>query len=229
MRILITGATGTAGSEAVQQALLDSDIELVTTLSRKPPAMQHTKLRTILHQDYLNYSELTGVFQEQDACLWCLGISQTQVTKEEYEVITYDYTLAAANALLKANPSVVFVFLSGQGADSSEQSRTTFARIKGKTENALKRSGFQRLYFARPGGIKPVHLNPNTSLANKLMVPLFPIVELFAPGLVISATQLAKAMLQLAKHGSEKQILENNDLKAIANLFETTGKHRSVI
>jgi len=41
---------------------------------------------------------------------------------------------------------------------------------------------------------------------------------LFAPNLVISATQLAKAMLYLAKHGSEMQILENKDLKMIASL-----------
>jgi uncharacterized protein YbjT (DUF2867 family) len=218
MKILVTGGTGTAGSEVVQQSLLDNDIELVTTVSRKPLSVQNGKLKTILHQNYLDYSGLTEILKAQDAVLWCLGISQTQVTKQEYEVITHDYTIAAVNVLLEANPSVTFVFLSGQGADSTEQSRTTFARIKGKTENALKRSGIQRLYIARPGGIKPAHLNPNTSWANKLMVPFFPVMELFAPNLVISATQLAKAMLYLAKHGSEMQILENKDLKMIASL-----------
>jgi uncharacterized protein YbjT (DUF2867 family) len=218
MNILITGPTGTAGSQVLEQALLDPEIASVTALSRKA-LIEHPKLTTIHHENFLDYSGLQYVFKTQDACLWCLGISQTQVTKEEYEVITCDYTMACALALLKANPTIMFVFLSGQGADSSEQSRTTFARIKGKTENALKRAGFQKLFIARPGGIKPVRLNPNTSLMNKLAVPLLPIMEFFAPNLVIGARDLAKAMLYVAKHGYEKQILENSDLKNVVRAF----------
>jgi uncharacterized protein YbjT (DUF2867 family) len=215
MKLLITGPTGTAGSEVVNRALLDPEIAVVTALSRRPLSLEHAKLKVVLHQDYSNYSDLMDVLKEQDACIWCLGISQTQVSKEQYEVITYDYTIAAAKAFLQANPNAIFIFLSGAGADSTEQSRTTFARVKGKTENALKKIGFQRLWIARPGGIKPVRLNPNTSLANKIMVPFFPILEFFAPNAVISATDLAKAMLHLATRGDEKQILENNDLKRI--------------
>ncbi len=218
MKIMITGATGTAGSEVVQQALLDRDIDTVTAVSRRPLSVQNPKLKTIIHKNFLDDSGLTDVFMEQDACLWCLGISQTQVTKEEYEVITFEYTLEAAKTFLKVKPSITFVFLSGAGADSTEQSRTTFARVKGKTENALKQLPFQRLWIARPGGIKPVHLNPNTSWANKIMVPVFPILELLAPNMVISATDLARAMLHVVKHGAEKQILENKDLKRIAKL-----------
>ena len=217
MRLLITGPTGTAGSEVVNQSLVDSEIAVVTAFSRRPLTIEHPKLKVILHKDYLNYSPLIDLLKEQDACIWALGISQTQVNKEEYEVITHDYTIAAAKALLQANPSVTFVFLSGAGADSTEQSKTTFARIKGKTENALKKLGFHYLWIARPGGIKPARLNPNTSFANKVMVPFFPILEFFAPNLVISATHLAKAMIHLAKHGSDKQILENVDLKRIGN------------
>lgn len=216
MKILITGATGTAGSEVVEQAILDKEIELITVLSRRPLTTEDPRIKTVIHQEFSDYSGLNDLLKEQDACIWCLGISQTQVTKEQYEVITYDYTLAFASAILKANPSAAFVFLSGQGADSTEQSRTTFARVKGKTENALKKLSFQRLFIARPAGIKPVHLNPNTSWANKILVPLFPILELLAPNIVITATELAKAMLHVAKHGADKQILENNDLKEIA-------------
>src|SRR4029078_13723947 len=145
MNILITGATGTAGSQVLEQALLDPEIQTVTALSRKS-LPQNPKLKTILHQNFLDYSQLANVFKTQDACIWCLGISQTQVSKQEYEMITFEYTMACAEALRNANPETTFVFLSGQGADSTEQSRTTFARIKGKTENALQRLGFKHLY-----------------------------------------------------------------------------------
>lgn len=159
---------------------------------------------------------MNELFKNADACLWCLGISQSQVSKEQYHVITYDYAMAAANAMLNANPTISFLFLSGGGADSTEQSKTLFARVKGKTENALKNLPFKQLIIARPGGIKPITKNPNAPFVNKLVLPLFPIMELFAPSLVITSVDLAKALLYLVKNGTDKLILENVDLKNIA-------------
>jgi uncharacterized protein YbjT (DUF2867 family) len=216
MKIIVTGATGTSGAEVIRQAILDSDIETITALARKPIGIQHAKVKTIIHKDFLDYNNLEELFKDHDACIWCLGISQSQVTKAEYEVITYDYAMAAANAMQNANPNITFIFLSGAGADSTEKSRTLFARVKGKTENALMRLHLNRFFVARPAGIKPIHLNPNTSLLNKLALPLFPIMELLTPKYVITSIQLAKALLHLVKHGSDKIILENMDLKNIS-------------
>ena len=126
------------------------------------------------------------------------------MSKEEYHTITYDYTMEAAKAMLQANPSIAFVFVSGGGADSTEKSRTLFARVKGKTENALLRLPFKKLYMARPAGIKPIHQNRNAPLTNKIFIPLFPIFELLMPNLVISSVQLAKVLLHMAKHGATK-------------------------
>jgi nucleoside-diphosphate-sugar epimerase len=219
MKIIVTGATGTVGAEVIRQAILDKDIESITALSRKPIPVQHGRVSTIMHKDFLDYNGLENVFHEHDACIWCLGISQSQVSKQAYEVITYDYAMAAAKAMKQANRNMTFLFLSGAGADSAEKSRTLFARVKGKTENALQRlMPEKKLIIARPAGIKPVHLNPNTSLWNKMVIPLFPIFELIMPSIVISSVDLAKAMLHLVKHGSDKVILENVDLKKISIL-----------
>ena len=213
LKIIVTGATGVAGSEVVRQALLDDAIESVTALVRRPPAIQHPKLRIVLHENFRDYSPLTQLFAENDACLWCLGISQTQVSQDEYIRITYDYAVTAAQAMLAANPSLAFLFLSGMGADSQEKSRTLFARIKGKAENNLKRLPFKKLYIARPGGIMPVHKKENAAFYEKLVIPLYPIMKLLMPAMVITSVELAKAMLNVAKHGSDKVILENRDLK----------------
>lgn len=217
MNILVTGATGMVGSEVIRQAIIDSDIKTVTAITRNPLSIQHVKLKTIIHRDFLDYSDLSDVFKQQDACLWCLGISQSQVNKEQYHVITYDYAVSAGQIIVKENPEMTFVFLSGAGADSKERSSTLFARVKGKTENALLKLGFKKIYIARPAGIKPIRKNPNTALVNKIMIPLFPILELVYPAGVITSVQLARAMLHIAKHGSDKTILENSDLKQIAN------------
>ena len=215
MKIIITGATGMVGSEVVRQAILDGDITEITTLVRKPLDIQHPKLKTIIHKNFLDYSNLAQVFKNHNACLWCLGISQSLVSKEQYHVITFDYALAGAVAMLQSNPSSSFLFLSGAGADQKEKSRTLFARVKGKTENALLKLPFRKFFIARPGAIKPIHPNRNAPWYEKLVIPLFPLLKLIVPSLVITSEELAKAMLQIIKRGGEKIIFENAEMKQL--------------
>jgi uncharacterized protein YbjT (DUF2867 family) len=217
MNIIVTGATGLVGAEVIREAIKDDGISSITALARRPLAIpQHPKLNPVIHKEFMNYSGLEKLFAIHDACLWCLGISQSQVSKEEYHVITYDYTIAAARAMLKANPVMTFMFLSGAGADPEEKSKTLFARVKGKTENELQRMPFKQLYIARPAGIRPINKNPNTAFTNKIMIPLFPVFELLTPSYVINSVQLARAMLHIVKNGGGHVIFNNKELKEIA-------------
>ena len=213
MKIIITGATGMVGSEVVRQAILDDAITEITAIVRKPLSISHPKLKIVLHQNFLDYTALSETFKANDACLWCLGISQTQVNKEEYHTITYDYCVAAADAMLKVNPAINFIFLSGAGADSEEKSRTLFARVKGKTENALQKLPFKKLYIARPAAIRPIAKREKAPLFEKILRPLFPIFQLIIPSQIITSVDLAKALLHLAKKGADKIILESAELK----------------
>lgn len=213
--IIVTGATGTAGSSVIQQAILDKDIEKVVALVRRPLSINHPKLQVVIHNDFMDYSNLSNLFKQSDACIWCLGISQTLVSKEEYVKLTYDYTITAAKAMLEANPNITFVFLSGQGADSKEKSRTLFARIKGKTENALQKMPFKHLFIARPGGIIPSHPRDNYTLNERMMIAVVKLMHLIVPKMVITSAQLAIAMLHMVKYGGEKIINENSDLNKL--------------
>jgi uncharacterized protein YbjT (DUF2867 family) len=215
-RIIVTGATGLAGSEVVRQAILDDGISEITALVRRPLPVQHPKLKIVLHDNYRDYSSLTGVFAAHDACVWCLGVSQTQVKEDEYVRITYEYVVTAAQAMLSANPGITLLFLSGAGADPQEKSRVLFARIKGKAENNLKRLPFKRLIIARPGGIIPVHAKERPAFFEKLLAPIYPILGFLFPSMFIDSVELARAMLHLVKSGSEKTTLENKALKQAA-------------
>ena len=203
------------GAEVIREAIKDIAISSITAIVRKPLEIEHPKLKTVLHHDFMNYAALDEVFKSSDACIWCLGISQSQVSKEKYEQITYDYVVAAAEAMLKANPSIIFMFVSGGGADSTEKSRTLFARVKGKAENALLKMPFKKLYIARPAAIMPIHKNKNAAFAYKLMIPLFPILRILTPSYVITSVELAKAMLDIVKNGSNTNIFENKTLQEI--------------
>jgi uncharacterized protein YbjT (DUF2867 family) len=218
MKILVTGATGLVGAEVVRQAILDDDIQQVTCLVRREGELKHPKVKYVIHKNFMDYSGIADVLKEQDACIWALGVSQTQVSKEEYHTITFDYAVNAGKALLAVNPRIIFLFVSGGGADTTEQSKTLFARVKGKTENELMRLPFQKLIIARPGGIRPIHKNKNAPFLYKLVIPLFPIMQFLTPAKVITSVDLALALLFLLKKGGpEKQLLENVALKKLVH------------
>ena len=215
MRIIVTGGTGLVGEEVVRQAINEDRITSITAIVRKPMKLQHAKLQTVIHKDFMDYTGLEDLIASNDAFFWCLGISQSQVNKVEYEKITYDYTIAAAEKVLSTNPNMKFLFLSGAGADNSEKSSAIFARIKGKAENKLKSMGLGKLFIIRPGGIKPIHKNPNTAFVNKMMIPLYPLMEILWPSMVIASDILAKAMIEIAISEPEVQTFENLELKKI--------------
>ena len=204
-----------AGSEVIRQAITDDNITQIIALVRRPLEIAHSKISSIIHQDFLNYDAVKDHFKDCDACIWCLGISQLQVSKQQYGVITYDYTIAAAKAMLAVNHDIHFVFLSGNKADRTEKSKVLFARIKGKTENALLGLGLKKLTIARPDAIWPKHKNKNAPLAYKLAFPFFPLVEKFTPAKIIGSVQLAKALLYLTKNISEKDTYENTELRLL--------------
>lgn len=215
MRLIITGATGLIGTETVRQALSDPAITEVIVLVRSKPELQHEKLTTVIHTDFNNYNGLEIYFDRADALIWCLGISQTQVSRQEYERITFEYTRACAEACARYNPAIRFVFVSGDGADRSEKSKTLFKKLKGKAENYLLQSGLNSVVIARPDAVRPRHKNPKAPFLYKLVYPLFPLVELLAPNKIIWSDVLAIALLKLAREGEAGSTHENPALRIL--------------
>lgn len=218
MRVILTGATGVAGSEALRQCLADPGVERVTALTRRAVGVAHAKLTEVILDDFLDYGPALASLAGHDACLWCLGISQSRVSRAEYEVITFDYTLAGARAMAAANPRFVFCFLSGRGADSSETSRVLFARVKGRAENALQRLDAPTSYSFRPGFIQPVVPSARPRFEDRIGNILAPVMRLVSTQLVITAVELARGMLHVARNGAGARVLENADIRAMAAL-----------
>ena len=164
----------------------------------------------------MDYGPLRSLLEKIDACIWCLGTSQLQVSKEEYNIITYEYTMAAANAMITANPAIHFVFVSGAGADHTGGARTLFGRVKGKTEAALMELPFRDLAIARPAGIQPIQKNSRAPFLYKLFYFTYPFWKLVTPSKVITSVELAKALLHLAKNRTDKVIFDNRELKELS-------------
>lgn len=214
MRVILTGATGTAGSAALEVCLRDPRVEQVTVVGRRSPDRADPKLKSLVLSDFLDWSKLGPELADHDACLWCLGISQSQVDEAEYRVITVDYTLAAARALMAANPKLVFCFLSGQGADTKEQSWMLFGRVKGHAENELLKLGLP-VYCFRPGYIHGQAPGRTLRFQERLGRAFVPLLKR-TRSMMVDAEELGRAMLHVARHGAAQPILENADILGIA-------------
>lgn len=212
MNILVTGSNGTVGSELIRQAIANKDIHKVYAMTRKPVDFSDEKVEVILHKDFLNYETLSDLFRKTDACIWCLGVPQNRVNEQQYHEITYTYALNAAQEMLRANPSITFLFCSGAGADTKETSRILFAREKGKTENALLKLPFKTLFIARPAAIKPNYFVKNAPWSYHLVHPMYWLLNRVIPSYFITTRQLALAFLYLVTRKEKSQLLHNADL-----------------
>lgn len=222
MRILLTGATGNAGSGALRQAVADPSFTQVLVLARRDPAQRepaarHPKVQFIRHADFAQYDPVLPRLRAVDAALWCLGTSQMRVERDELHRITVDYAVAGATALRSANPAVRFVHLSGGGADPSMEARMPFAVEKGEAENRLDGLGLAGLWHCRPGYIKPDRLGDKPLVAERVLWGLGPVTRLLGRGGMITADDLGKAMLRVASEGHPNRVLENRDLRDLAD------------
>ena len=150
MNVVLFGATGMVGQGVLRECLLNPDVERVVSVFRSPSGQQDAKLQEIVHKDFLDYTSIEDRLSGFDACLFTLGVSSAGMSEEAYTRITYEVTMAAANMLVRLNPAMTFLYVSGQMTDSSEQGRSMWARVKGRTENdLLKCPSKLRICFAR--------------------------------------------------------------------------------
>lgn len=210
LTLLLFGATGTAGTGALQACVADPLVTEVRAVTRRSLPTAHAKVREITCTDFADLTPIADAFTGVDACLFCLGTSVRNVAGEaEYRTIHVQYALAAAHALLARSPQATFVYLSGGGAD--RRSRMMWARVKAEAEDQLAALPLARLVCARPGGIVPLH---PTGLERWIVAPLIRAV----PALGIGAEALGRAMLAAVRDrsGPPRRTLENRALKACA-------------
>ena len=219
MNILLYGATGMVGQGVLRECLLDPDIQIVQTVGRTATGVQNEKLKELVHKDLFNYASVEAQLSGFDACFFCLGVTSTGMTESDYYHLTYELTLAAAETLARLNPQMTFIYVSGQGTDSSERSRMMWARVKGKTENALLRLPFKAAYMFRPGLIEPLHgIKAKTRVTRifyAISKPVLPLLRRLFPSQILTTEDIGRAMLVAAKRGAPKPVLEVRDIRAL--------------
>ncbi len=216
LRTILFGATGMVGEGVLHEALKDDGVEAILAISRKSCNAKHGKLRELLHDDFFEYSAIKESLRGYNACFFCLGVTSVGKSEGEYRRLTKDLTMAAANTLSALNPEMVFCYISGAGTDSTEQGRSMWARIKGKTENDLMKLPFKAVYAFRPGYIRPTPGLRNAFFFSRALAPLYPLLRLVLPKYVCTLEDVGRSMINAAAIGYPRKILECPDIARLS-------------
>jgi uncharacterized protein YbjT (DUF2867 family) len=219
MNVILFGATGMIGQGTLRELTLDAGVTKVLCVGRKPSGSTSPKVTDLVMSDLYDYSKVEPQLTGYDACLFCLGISSAGLSEAEYTHITYDLAVAAGKTLSRLNPTLTMCFISGASTDSSEKGRAMWARVKGKTENALLAMPFKGAYMFRPGAIQPLHgitsKTPSYRVMYAVLGPLLPLARKVFPSAVTDTETLGRAMIAVARNGYGKQVLESTDINAV--------------
>jgi len=219
VKVMIFGATGMVGQGVLRECLRDPSVERILTVGRRGTGILDAKLTELVQPDLFDLSPVADELSGYDACFYCLGVSSAGMAEEEYRRLTHDLTLSVARLLAERNPGMTFVYVSGQGTDTSESGRSMWARVKGATENALLRLPLE-VYLFRPGYIQPQHGITSRTRMYRLFyavaTPMYPVLRRLAPGQVTTTEQVGRAMLHVARAGAPARVLATKDINAVA-------------
>lgn len=138
MKTAIFGATGMVGSEVLRLCLDNERNAHVLSIGRRLTEIENTKLREIEHGDFLDFFKLEADLSHIDVRFYCLGVYQSQVSKENFWEITVDFQRALVDSFERVNTGVRFILFGAQGASRSEKSLIRFARAKGRAKRTVE-------------------------------------------------------------------------------------------
>ena len=208
------------GAGALLECLADARVRSVVALTRSPLNRTHPKLHEVRRDDFFHYNDCRAEFAACDACFFCLGVSSIGMDEKRYTRLTYDLTLAAATALAAANPRMTFCYVSGVGTDSTERGSRMWARVKGRTENALLALPFKAAFMFRPGYIQPVGAVRSRTgwvqAAYTVIAPFYPILRRVWPNGTTTTANLGRALIAVAVAGYPEKVLYPQDMNRLA-------------
>ena len=214
MKIQLFGATGLAGGGVLRACLASPDVTEVRAIVRRSTGVRDSKLREIIHGDYLDYSKIPDAFAGVDACFFCLGVSVSQVPLEaDYRRIHVAFPMAAATTLRAKSPAAIFHYLSGGSAGLD--SRWMWARVKAEAERQLM-AAHDALCW-RPAmidGEGPAQPGIVGALRPVLRFALKPFRSMY-----IENVDIGRGMLEATTQGLRRRIFENVAIRDLADRY----------
>ena len=213
MKVIITGATGMVGEGVLFECLDNSAVTEVLIIGRKHYDLSHQKLKELVLKDFSEIKNHSEVLKDYDGCFFCAGISSVGENEESFTKKTYDFVVPFAENLSEIKPDMTFIYVSGSRTDSTEKGKVMWARVKGRTENALMKLNFKGQYNFRPAIMTGTKGQKNVKTIYKILGPL---VAPFISAKTLKLSEVGKAMINSISKGYPKQILEVDDIIELA-------------
>jgi uncharacterized protein YbjT (DUF2867 family) len=209
---LVAGATGLVGGHVVERLAESADVGRVVVLVRKTTGKWPSKVEEkIVDYDALDPAAFEGV----DEVYACLGTTIKKAgSQDAFRKVDHDYTLAVAN-MAKAAGVTRFAVVSSVGA--SARSSNFYLRVKGETDEALEKIGFEGLVIARPSvlvGNREEHRpgeKVGIAVTKAFSFAMVGGLKKFRP---IEARRVAEAMISAMTDARGTRILEYEALKS---------------
>lgn len=215
--VWIAGATGLVG-RALLAELLERGLDVHALLRRLPTDLQPKSKHLIPH--VIDFAHLAvDDLPAPQAVYIALGTTIAVAgSQEAFRAVDHDAVLAVAQAAKSAGARHCAV-VSALGADA--RSSVFYSRVKGETEQALGRIGFERLVIARPSLLigeraalgQPTR--PGEVWGERLTRPIRSLIP--ARWRPIPAGRVARAMLTALDEteGPKLQVLESDALQSM--------------
>ena len=221
--VMVFGATGSVGDGLLKAAIESPDVDKVYVVTRSlspriEDGVKAGKVELRLQEDFTDYSAITDDLAEVDTVLWGLGTTSVGSDDDTYTLIHVDFPMALVKAWLAAHKSgpMSFHYVTGMGTDAEGDQH--WAREKGRAERQLAElaTGTELRTF----GYRSAFVRPTSEQANAAHYFL---ETLLRPGnLVISATELGQAMLEISARTQELEngtLIDNADSIAFAQAY----------
>lgn len=145
-KAIIVGASGLIGSKLLDILLAQSDYAEVLSIGRKKIKSTNTKLHQIV-ADFDNVAEYKNELKG-DVIFCCLGTTKRDTPDmDAYRKVDHDYPVRLAEIAV-CNGINQFHYISAMGARSG--SANFYAKIKGDTEDDLKKLDIKSLFIYQP-------------------------------------------------------------------------------
>jgi uncharacterized protein YbjT (DUF2867 family) len=219
LRVVMLGASGAVGGEAVSVMRRMDDVQALTLLNRRTlPSLSDPKIAQHV-VDVLDPVSYRHLLAGHNGAVCTLGVGQpSKVSHAELTAIDKDAVIAFATACKQAGVAH-FELLSSVAADP--KSGNFYLRTKGELREALVALGFKRLSIFQPSVI--VTPANRYDLAQGILLKVYPTLSRLMFGSLakyrgIPVETLGRAMAtNLATAGQGAEILHWPEIVAIAN------------
>ena len=223
MDVLITGTTGMVGKSVLQECISDKRVKKIYLINRLPVNLKSPKISEFIISDFLKVGEVKKKIKNCDACFHCMGITSFGQNSEYYYRVTYEMTKAITDLVYSINSNSVMTYVSGEGTSTNENSKISWANVKGKAENYILNKGLKDAYMIRLGLLIPENgIKAKTKLYNlfyTLMTPLFPLMKLFPT--ITTSSKLGLAMINSVYYPNSNKYLDNKKINKLSKTHLT--------